>query len=79
MFFDYLARSFFEEQRYQPACDFVKGIRKTPKTYLNFKNLVKKCKNLTHLLSNAAKYVMNILPYGIRQANNFLLVLTTTL
>ena len=60
MFFDFLARSFFEEQRYQPACDFVKGIRKTPKTYLNFKNLVikklaKKCKNLTHLLSNAAK------------------------
>ena len=55
MFFDFLARSFFEEQRYQPACDFVKGIRKTPKTYLNYKNLVKTCRNLTHLLSNAAK------------------------
>ena len=25
VFFDFLARSFFEEQRYQPACDFVKN------------------------------------------------------
>ena len=49
---------FLKSKDNQPACDFVKGIKKTPKTYLNFKKLVKKCKNLTHLLSNAAKYVM---------------------